>query len=353
MIRVAVADDSAFTCRLLASYLECAGDCEVVGTAHDAASTMDLVRRTSPDVLTLDLEMPGADGLGLLRQIVAETSATVVVVSGVSRRAAATTLRALEVGAVDFVLKYTPGAPVSPATLRREIVSKVMTAATVRPRHARKPERAVVRPPVRHPDPRGRLHGPRTAPGHEGIIVIGASTGGPAALRELLAQLPSDFRIPCVVVQHLPATFTTAFAAELGRYARLPVREADAGVGLARGSIIVTPGSRHLLVRPGGRLELRPTAEEELYRPSIDFAMVSAAESYGASSVGVVLSGMGRDGAEGLKRVRQRGGDAYVQEPSSCVIDSMPTQALERAGADFVGTPDVIGSMLAMRGQSS
>jgi chemotaxis response regulator CheB len=106
-------------------------------------------------------------------------------------------------------------------------------------------------------------------------------------------------------------------------------------------------------VRPGGRLELRPTAEEELYRPSIDFAMVSAAESYGRATVGVVLSGMGSDGAEGLRRIRVHGGTAYVQEPSSCVIDSMPTHALRRAGADCVATPDVLGSILAMRGQSS
>jgi two-component system chemotaxis response regulator CheB len=355
VIRVAVADDSAFTCRLLASYLECAGDCEVVGTAHDAASTIELVQHATPDVLTLDLEMPGASGLELLRRIVTETSAAVVVVSGVSRRAAATTLRALELGAVDFVLKYTPGAPVSPATLRREIVSKVKAAATVRPRGARALKPADCHAALRRAGGQPTTRSPRMATVRtcDGVIVIGASTGGPAALRELIAQLPSNFPTPCVVVQHLPATFTTAFAAELGRHARLPVREANASVGLAKGSIIVTPGSRHLLVRPGGRIELRPTAEEELYRPSIDFAMVSAAESYGAASVGVVLTGMGRDGAEGLKRVRQHGGEAYVQEPSSCVIDSMPTQALERAGADFVGTPDLIGSMLAMRGQSS
>lgn len=353
MIRVAVADDSAFTCRLLASYLECAGECEVVGTAHDAASTLDLVHQATPDVLTLDLEMPGADGLELLRRVVAETTAAVVVISGVSRRAAATTLRALELGAVDFVLKYTPGAPVSPATLRREIVSKVMAAATVHRRPLRKPSPDGTRAAVRQAAARRQHARGQGGRSREGVIVLGASTGGPAALRELIAQLPCTFRTPCVVVQHLPATFTTAFAAELGRYSHLPVREADAAAGLIAGSILVTPGAQHLLVRPGGRLELRAAGEDELYRPSIDFAMGSAAESYGSSSVGVVLTGMGRDGAEGLKRVRQHGGEGYVQEPSSCVIDSMPTQALERAGADFVGTPDVIGSMLAMRGHSS
>lgn len=353
MIRVAVADDSPFTCRLLASYLECAGDCEVVGTAHDAATTLDLVRTATPDVLTLDLEMPGSDGLDLLQRIVRESNAAVVVVSGVSRRAAATTLRALEIGAVDFVLKYTPGAPVSPASLRREIVNKVKTAAAVQPRRlaltradACTPARAILMK-RRHEE----MKAVRCADG--GVIVIGASTGGPAALRELLAKLPSDFATPCVVVQHLPAAFTAAFTDELSRYAKLPVREARPGATLERCAILVTPGSRHLLVRPGGKLELRPASEEEVYRPSIDFAMVSAAESYGTGAVGVVLTGMGSDGAEGLKRIRLHGGHGYVQDPSTCVVDSMPAQALERAGADFVGTPDLIGSMLALRGQST
>jgi two-component system chemotaxis response regulator CheB len=348
---VAVADDSLFTCRLLASYLECAGDCEVVGTAQDAASTIDLVRRAAPDVVTLDLEMPGANGLDLLRRIVEETSAAVVVVSGVSRQAAATTLRALEIGAVDFVLKYTPGAPASPASLRREIVSKVKTAATFYPRRPTRlavPDVSTARRTLLMRRRHEAMVSERQAAG--GVIVIGASTGGPAALRQLLAQLPSGFETPCVVVQHLPAAFTAAFTDELARHAVLPVREARAGTVLQGGCVLVTPGSRHLLVRPGGRLELRPASEEEAHRPSIDFAMVSAAESYGTSAIGVLLSGMGSDGAEGLKRIRLHGGHAYVQDPSTCVVDSMPAQALERAGADFVGGPDVIGSMLALRG---
>lgn len=355
MIRVAVADDSAFTCRLLASYLECAGDCEVVGTAHDAASTLDLLQKVSPDVVTLDLEMPGSNGLDLLRQIVSDSTAAVVVISGVTRRAAATTLRALEMGAVDFVLKYTPGAPVSPASLRREIVSKVKIAATA-PRRRRGVTADSGGAPV---DGSGRTAG-RSREGvaaavhpRAGVIIIGASTGGPQALRGLVAQLPADFSVPCVIVQHLPPAFTAAFATELARHSRLPVREAQAKMRLEPGSLVVSPGARHLLVRPGGRVELRPSAEEETYRPSIDFAMVSAAESYGRASIGVVLSGMGSDGAEGLKRIRAHGGTAYVQEPSSCVVDSMPTHALRRAGADCVATPDVLGSILAMRGQSS
>ena len=353
MIRVVVADDSPFTCRLVASYLECAGDCQVVGTAHDAASTLALVVSTAPDVVTLDLEMPGADGLELLRSVVRQSTSSVVVISGVSRRAASMTLRALEIGAVDFVLKYMPGASISPASLQREIVSKVRAAAALPRRGTAKPRAsAATRARTKVMKRRHRaMHDAK--PPIDRIIVIGASTGGPAALRRLLAQLPANFPTPCVVVQHLPAPFTVAFAEELERYTRLPVREAKAGASLSAPSITLTPGSSHLLVRPSGVVELRPATEVEVYRPSINFTMVSSAESFGTSAVGVVLSGIGDDGAEGLKRIRLLGGRGYVQDPASCVADSMPARALQRAGADFVGRPEVIGSLLVMRGQSA
>ena len=351
MIRVAIADDSPFTCQLLASYLEEAGDCVVVGIAHDATTTMDLVRDTSPDVLTLDLQMPGRDGLELLRDVGSTAPVPVVVISGISRRAAATTLRALELGAVDFVLKYTDGAPVSAASLKREIVAKVKAAAgaqviaargrstvpaTVEPVHVARPFR----------------HRARPAAATGGLIVVGSSTGGPSALGELLAELPADFPTCCVIVQHLPAMFTAPFAEQLGRRTSLPVREIQAGERIEPGRILVTPGAFHVIVRPDGRLDLQPPGDRDSYRPSIDLAMTSAADSYGADAIGIVLTGMGHDGAEGLKRIREAGGKAYVQEPSSSVMASMPKRALERAGADHVGRPARIGQLLAARGRT-
>jgi two-component system chemotaxis response regulator CheB len=351
VIRVAIADDSPFTCKLLASYLEEGGDCEVVGIAHDAHGTMDLVRGTPPDVLTLDLQMPGGDGLDLLRDVGAVAPVPVVVISGISRRAAATTLRALELGAVDFVLKYTAGAPVSAASLKREIVNKVKAAAAAqvsaaRPRPAAPPtEAAAPRPfrPLMRPAPAAATHG--------GVIVIGSSTGGPGALGELLAELPADFATCCLVVQHLPAMFTAPFAEQLSRHTSLPVRETVAGDRLEPGRILVTPGAFHAVVRPDGRIDLLPPSDRDSYRPSIDRAMISAADSFGAAATGVVLTGMGNDGSEGLKRIRQAGGKAYVQEPSSSVMASMPKRALEYAGADHVAAPARIGQLLAARGR--
>ncbi len=364
MIRVAIADDSPFTCKLLASYLEEGGDCQVVGVAHDAASTLEMVRKDTPDVLTLDLQMPGVSGLELLRDLSAGPPVAIVVISGVTRLAAATTLRALELGAVDFVLKYTPGAPVSRVSLKREILAKVKMAAAARP--AVRPAAAGATMPGRGlggdgftrlsseaAAPRG-VPRPVNAPGAATmaairLVVIGASTGGPRAIAELLEHLPADFAVPCVVVQHLPAIFTAPFAAQLGRRARITVNEAASGDRLEPGRVLVTPGAYHLRIRAEGVVELEQAAETDVYRPSIDLTMASAAESFGASTIGVILTGMGHDGAEGLKRIREAGGETYVQDLASCVVTSMPERALERAGADHVARPDRIGQMLAGR----
>jgi len=353
MIRVAIADDSPFTCKLLASYLEEGGDCKVVGIAHDATTTMDIVRATSPDVLTLDLQMPGRDGLELLRDVGTTAAVPVVVISGISRRAAATTLRALELGAVDFVLKYTAGAPVSAASLKREIVTKVKAAAGAQVAAAAR-ARAATPPAGETPSSARLLRPPIARPPMAlgGVIVIGSSTGGPGALGELLAELPADFPTCCVVVQHLPAMFTAPFAEQLSRHTSLNVREASAGEKIEPGRILVTPGAFHVILRPDGRVDLQAPSDRDSYRPSIDLAMASAAHAYGASATGVVLTGMGHDGAEGLKRIREAGGKAYVQEPSSSVMASMPKRALERAGADHVARPARIGQLLASRGRS-
>jgi two-component system chemotaxis response regulator CheB len=340
MIKVAIADDSPFICKLIAGYLEQDGGCTVTGVAHDAVSTHELLERTRPDVLTLDLGMPGG-GLGLLRHLVQRFRLPIVVVSGVSRRAASITLQALDLGAFDFVLKYTPEAPVRPDSLRREIVAKVRAAAATRHTTEASPASAVV--------PATGARCETSCVPNGGVIVIGASTGGPLAVRTLLAQLPSDFALPCVIVQHLPATFTPVFASDLARHVRLAVREAASGDRIAPGCALIAPGASHLVVRSDGTVELLQPDHADVHRPSIDVAMTSVADVFGAAATGVVLTGMGTDGAEGLRAIRRVGGHAYVQQPDTCVVPSMPSCALERAGADAVAAPEGIGRLLAMR----
>jgi two-component system chemotaxis response regulator CheB len=352
VINVAIADDSPFTCKLLASYVEDGGECRVVGLAHDAQSTIELIRRETPDVLTLDLQMPGGDGLDLLRQLADEPRVSVVVISGVTRLAAATTLKALELGAVDFILKYTPGAPVSPASLRREIIAKVKAAAAAHP--ARRAEPSTVSAGPQPPQATARTTARAAAPrGVAGVVIVGASTGGPSAIGELVTQFPADFGAPCVIVQHLPASFTAPFAAQLKRRAKVPVRVAEEGDRLEPGLVLVAPGAMHLSITSDGRVHLQTPAAKDFYRPSIDLAMASAAEAYGASAVGVVLTGIGNDGAEGLKHIRGAGGEAFIQEVASCIVPSMPERALQHAGADVVGTPERIGHILSSRRKPS
>ena len=349
MINVAIADDSPFTCKLLTSYVEEGGECRVVGVAHDTESTLNLIRSTTPDVLTLDLQMPGGDGLDLLRQLAFEPPVSVVVISGVTRMAAATTLKALELGAVDFILKYTPTVPVSRASLRREIISKVKAAAAAHP--SRRVRTIVTAPsvaPAVAPRTQARA-GANVASDTAGVIVIGASTGGPSAIREVLNQLSAEFTVPCVIVQHLPEAFMAPFAAQLGRHARLRVKVASEGDRLEAGVALVAPGAMHLLIRPDGRIHIQQPGEKDFYRPSIDLAMTSAAEVFGAAAVGVVLTGIGNDGSEGLKHIRDAGGDGFVQDIGSCIVPSMPERALQRGGADLVGTPERIGQAIASR----
>ena len=351
MISVAIADDSPFTCKLLASYVEDGGECRVVGLAHDAQSTIELIRRETPDVLTLDLQMPGGDGLDLLRQLADEPPVSIVVISGVTRLAAATTLKALELGAVDFILKYTPDAPVSRASLRREIIAKVKAAAAAHPARRATPATA---PASIQPHVPARIASRAVAPPDAaGVVIIGASTGGPSAIGELVTQLSSDFAAPCIVVQHLPASFTAPFAAQLKRRAKVPVRVAEEGDRLEPGLVLVAPGAMHLVIKPDGRVHLQKPTTKDFYRPSIDMAMASAAESYGASAIGVVLTGIGNDGSAGLKRIRAAGGEGFVQDIASCIVPSMPERALQQAGADVVGTPERIGQILSSRRKAS
>ena len=181
------------------------------------------------------------------------------------------------------------------------------------------------------------------------MVVIGASTGGPRAVGELLSQLPADFALPCVVVQHLPAAFTAAFASQLERHAQLRVRVAESGDRLEPGVILLAPGAMHLAIRPDGRVVLRQPSERDVYKPSIDLAMTTAAEAFNASVVGVVLSGSGDDGAEGLRQIRAAGGEGMVQDGASCIVASMPERALARAGAEHIGPPARLGRILAVR----
>lgn len=345
-IRVVVADDSPFIRRLIASYLTPALGFDVVGQAGDGIEAVDAVHRWQPDVLTLDLEMPEMDGLEALRTIMQTRPTPVVAISGVSGKGATRTLQALDVGAVDFILKFSPGVTVDPQTLADEIVTKVRLAAGIQV--VRLLDRARDTMAAKAAAPASGDTGRASAGLLPGLIVIGASTGGPMALRELLGELPAGFRAPVVVVQHIPAFFTGVLAAQLNRYCQLPVREAEDGEILAAGVVYVAPGGYHFLLETGLRIHLEKGQDKPgQHCPSIDVTMESAARLLGARVAGVLLSGMGADGAAGLLTIRRHGGRTFAQDETSSVVFGMPKRAIELGAAMTVASPVGIGAVLA------
>ena len=356
-IRVVVADDSPFVCRLLTSYLQSSPDFQVVGTALNGSRAVELVKELRPDAVTLDLEMPEMNGLEALEYIMYDCPTPVVLVSGVSRRAAAITLQALDMGAVDFILKYTPGVDTDPEALRQEIMAKVRAASqikVIRSLRPRRQDRETVGPgraqgitPAMVDERTQRRDVPPFLPG--GVVVIGASTGGPVALRELLGNLPADFPAAVIVIQHMPATFTGVLAAQLGRHIVLKVKEAEMGDRLQPGLVLVAPGGYHLLLRPDSQVELNQGPEIGGHRPSIDVTMQSVAQLYGARTKGVVLTGMGSDGSLGLVAIRAKGGKTFAQDAASCVVNGMPQRAIEKGVVDHIAPPARIAQLLRMR----
>jgi two-component system, chemotaxis family, protein-glutamate methylesterase/glutaminase len=295
-----------------------------------------------PHVTTLAMDLPGFDGLEALDRIMLRQPTPVVLVTGVGRGRADRTLQALEKGAIDFVLKYVPGQENSPAELGRQIVAKVRLAASVK----------VIRrlAPTFVPKERLRATMPRRRDaGEMQLIVIGASTGGPQALKELLGELPFDFPAAIVIVQHLPGSFTTALAETLNRVSGITVREARDGERLRPGVAFVAPGSQHLHFRPDERLELTDDEPHHGYRPSIDVTMTSAVRVFGERVTGVILSGMGDDGVRGLAEIRTVGGVTLAQDAASSVVYGMPRRAAEAGLVECFGNPTQIAQMLVER----
>lgn len=351
-IRVFIVDSSPIVCRLLATYLQAADDITVIGAAYDGQSSLAQIRKQQPDVVTLGLEMGGMSGLDILQQIMHDVPTPVVVISGVSRRSAQLSIKAIDAGAVDFILKYTPQTGMNPNSLRQEIVAKVRAAAKVRVVRSVR-SRVEQASPSQDAEPE---HGHTTQaatstfaiedhlPG--GVVVIGASTGGPVALRELLNQLPAGFPAAILVVQHMPATFTRVLAAQLNHQIPLQVREAQAGDRLQAGEVLVVPGDYHLLVQSNAEVTLNQAPKIMGHRPSIDVTMQSVAQVVGRHTIGIVLTGMGEDGMLGLVAIQSKGGKTYAQDSASCVVDGMPQRARERGVVDVVARPTEIGLQL-------
>ncbi len=314
-IRVLVVDDSAFVRKAVARMLGEASDIEVVGTAVDGEEGLAMARDLHPDVVTLDIKMPRLGGLETLERLMAEHPVPVLLLSSLTQEGAEVTLRGLELGAMDFVDKSSVE-PMTMLSLAEELVAKVRALASARVKGRRK------RP--------GREAAPAEGAGAQ-LVVIAASTGGPTALQTLFSALPAGLHAAILVVQHIPRGFTRSLAERLDARSAVPVREATDGDLIEPGRVLIAPAGIHTQLRRRGervRVVLAEEPREALHRPSADVLMASAAAIYGPRAVGVVLTGMGSDGTEGLRAIREAGGHTLAESEETCVIYGMPKAAV-------------------------
>lgn len=333
-VRVLVVDDSALMRQLLTGLLASDPGIEVLGSASDAAKARELIKMHNPDVLTLDIEMPGMDGLSFLRKIIELRPMPVIMVSTLTHKGAETTLEALEIGAVDFVEKPHSHGDEVLATLGQELCIKVKAAASMR-LDLRKAQRRAQR---------RRTELPRNV----SLVAIGASTGGVESLRAVLMDMETDCP-PVVVTQHMPPRFTTAFANRLNRICPMKVGEAVDGAVIAPGAVLIAPGSHHLTVVKRGRnfyCELSDSPAVTGHRPSVDVLFKSVAEAAGPEALGVILTGMGKDGAAGLLAMRHAGAMTVGQNEASALIYGMPREAFERGAVERQLPLDEIGGAI-------
>ncbi len=323
-IRVLVVDDSAFTRLTISKYLqEIAPDIQIVGTAWNGNDALQQIPTLKPDVVTLDMNMPQMNGLTTLREIMATSPRPVIMVSSLTQEGAQETMDALSLGAVDFVAK--PGSQTQLKHVIEELAEKIRAAARARIAPVR-----VSAPPARV---RGETHNLKE---HEKVVVIGSSTGGPRALELVLPYLPGDLPAAVLVVQHMPKPFTRSLADRLDNISAVSIQEAEPAMVLKAGRVFVAPGGVHLEVNAGGQIQLNRTDSVNGVCPAVDVTMESVARSFGHRTLGVILTGMGRDGTNGARLIRQAGGRVMAEHASTCVVWGMPRSVVEAGDADLV-----------------
>lgn len=347
-IRVLIADDSAFMRKVLHSILLAEPGFEVAGEARDGREAVSQSESLKPDVITMDINMPHLDGLQATEQIMSTNPRPIVVVSSESKEGAEITLKALQLGAIDFVAKPNSGVDLDMSSVRDELVRKLRVAAKVRV------VRTASRTKVAH---EVASSGPRTEPGVTPVpkaesargaaqpaksngkfplVVIAASTGGPATLMKFLPAFPREFPGALLIVQHMPGTFTSQFSQQLSEACAIRVKEAEAGDILAPGTAYICPGSHHMRVSATGRVTLDDGPRILGYRPCADVTLESTAEYAGPLSIGVVMTGMGNDGVRGAQAMKSAGGYIIAQDEATSVIFGMNAEAIRNGVVDRV-----------------
>jgi two-component system chemotaxis response regulator CheB len=329
-IKVLVIDDSALIRSLLTEIINSQRDMEVVGAAPDPLIARDMIKQLNPDVLTLDVEMPKMDGLEFLERLMRLRPMPVVMVSTLTERGSEITLRALELGAIDFVTKP-----------KMSIVDGMLEYTDLITDKIRAASQAKISPLQRHPAPSGHaapvlLRNPLIS--SEKLLIIGASTGGTEAIKSFLLQMPSD--CPGILItQHMPAGFTKSFATRLDSLCQISVKEAEGGERILPGHAYIAPGDKHLMLARSGANYVTQLSDEppvNRHKPSVDVLFDSAAALAGKNAIGVILTGMGKDGAVGMLQMKNAGAYNFAQNEESCVVYGMPKEAVAHGGVDEI-----------------
>lgn len=329
-----VVDDSAFMRKAISNMLSSDPEIKVIGTARDGEEALDLVPRLQPDVVTLDVEMPRMGGLATLKALMERNPVPVLMLSSLTTEGAQETMKALELGALDFIPKNLDDLSLNIVKIQDDLVAKVkaISKKKVKARTVSGATRFSPEPVI--------PSGPRLYSGRVAMVAIGVSTGGPKALQDVLPLFPADFPVPILVVQHMPKGFTGPFAERLNQLSKMKVKEAENGEPIKSGVAYIAPGGLHMRAMKKKVTEMAIDLSEQptdlLHRPSVDVMMLSVAENYAGRCVGVIMTGMGADGLEGMKAIKKTGGKTVAQDEESCVVYGMPKAVVDAGVADKV-----------------
>jgi two-component system chemotaxis response regulator CheB len=357
--RVLIVDDSAFMRKVLETIISSDETLQVVGQAKDGREAVTLAESLKPDVITMDINMPHVDGLQATAQIMTTNPRPIVIVSSESREGADSTLKALELGAIDFVPKPSSGIDLDMQSVREDLLRKVRMSAKVRVvRTASRLASTLQNASPAQSSPASLKSSPSVVARPASValasldqrfpvVVLGASTGGPATVMRLAPGFTRDFPAAVFLVQHMPASFTTQYAAQLAEFTGIRVKEAEANEPVQPGTLYICPGGQHLRITPTGRIQLDSTSGRiNGYLPNIDVTMESAASFAGSMAIGVVLTGMGNDGAAGAKAIQRAGGLVIAQDEATSVIFGMPAEAIKAANVEQVlGIDDIYAAI--------
>ena len=346
MIKVLVVDDSAFMRKAISTMLDKDAEIQVVGAARNGEEGLEMVQKLNPDVVTMDIEMPKMDGLACLRRIMMECPRPVLMISSLTTEGAEATLKAMDLGAVDFIPKQLSKVSLDIVKIEKDLIAKVKSVAkrTLRPPVAARPmaKGFGAKAPRSVEVPSGRLV--------RDVVAIGVSTGGPPAVQKLISSLPANFPASIVIAQHMPEAFTGPFAKRLDSVSKISVKEAETGDVLKPGHCFVAPGGHHLTLNQlVSRVELTVSLEpkEALYKPSANVLIASVAKAVGRRGLGVILTGMGNDGMEGIRELKAKGGRALAQSDETCVVYGMPKAIVDENLADeIIGIDDMAGGIV-------